>query len=43
MWEVVNRGNTVTDFEVVANIYTAQSSELLSEDFEAGSGGLPIW
>ena len=37
--EVVNRGNTVTDFEVVANIYTAQSSELLSEDFEAGSGG----
>ncbi len=37
--EVVNRGNTVTDFDVVANIYTAQSSELLTEDFEAGSGG----
>ena len=37
--KVENRGNTVTDFDVVAKVYTAQSTELLSEDFETGSGG----
>ncbi|MBI31481.1 MAG: hypothetical protein CMB72_02635 [Euryarchaeota archaeon] len=37
--KVENRGNTVTDFEVIAKVYTAQSTELLSEDFETGSGG----
>ena len=36
---VENRGNTVTDFDVVAKVYTAQSTEILSEDFETGSGG----
>jgi hypothetical protein len=37
--KVENRGNTVTDFEVVAKVYTAQSNELLEENFESGSGG----
>ena len=36
---VMNRGNTVTDFDVEATIYNAIPNSLMSEDFEGGAAG----